>query len=128
MKYSGQKIVFMETLMTWLSFLFVLGILKVYSQINRLSERHIVFSKYNQFYEKHSGHNAANNKGIPECLIFGGILAFLGLDEDSKLERKYDKEIKGTKDEDFDEKLRNVLRPAIVNMQVSRCALSSVVE
>lgn len=93
------------------------GILKVHTQINRLSERHIVFSKYNQFYEQHSGHNAASNKGIPECLIFGGILAFLGLDEDSKLERKYDKEIKGTKDEDFDEKLRNVLRPAIVNMQ-----------
>ena len=118
----------METLMTWLSFLFVLGILKVYTQINRLSERHIVFSKYNQFYGQHSGHNAASNKGKPECLIVGGILAFLGLDEDSKLERKYDKEIKGTKDEDFDEKLRNVLRPAIVNMQVSRCALSSVVE
>ena len=52
----------------------------------------------------------------------------MGLDEDSKLERKYDKEIKGTKDEDFDEKLRNVLRPAIVNMQVSRCVLSSIVQ
>ena len=58
----------------------------------------------------------------------GGILAFLGLDEDSKLERKYDKEIKGTKDEDFDEKLRNVLRPAIVNMQVSMLVLSPIVQ
>lgn len=93
------------------------GILKVYNEINRLSDRHIAYSKFKPFYEKHSGHNAASNKGIPECLIFGGILSFLGLDEDSKLERKYDKEIQSTKDEDFDEKLRNVLRPAIVNMQ-----------
>ena len=108
--------------------LFILGILKVYNEINRLSDRHIAYSKLKPFYEKKSGHNAASNKGIPECLIFGGILAFLGLDEDSKLERKYDKEIKGTKDEDFDEKLRNVLRPAIVNMQVSMCVLSSTVQ
>ena len=127
MKYSGQN-KNMETVMNWLSLLFVLGILKVYTRINRLSERHIVYSKFNRFYEKHSGNNASGNKAIPECLIFGGILSFLGLDEDSKLERKYDKEISSTKDEDFDEKLRNVLRPAIVNMQVSRCALSSVVE
>ena len=118
----------METLMTWLSLLFILGIRKVYNEVNRLSDRHIAYSKFKPFYEKHSGHNAASNKGIPECLIFGGILSFLGLDEDSKLERKYDKEIKGTKDEDFDEKLRNVLRPAIVNMQVSRFVLSSVIE
>ena len=118
----------METLMTWLSFSFILGILKVHNEINRLSERHTTHSKFKPFHEQHSGHNSASNKGIPECLIFGGILSFLGLDEDSKLDRKYDKEIQSTKDEDFDEKLRNVLRPAIVNMQVSRCVLSSVVK
>ena len=51
-------------------------------------------------------------------LILGGILSFLGLDEDSKRDRQYEKEVQSTKDEDFDEKLKNVLRPAIFNMQV----------
>ena len=51
-------------------------------------------------------------------LVLGGILSFLGLDEDSKRDRQYEKEVESTKEEDFDEKLKNVLRPAIFSMQV----------
>ena len=62
----------------------------------------------------------AEGKNISHTLVFGGILSFFGLDEDSKRERKYDKEVDRIKDEDVDEKLRNILRSAIFNMQVRR--------
>ena len=55
---------------------------------------------------------------IHHKLVLGGILSFFGLDEDSKIERKYEREVENAKDEDIDEKLRNILRPAILNMQV----------
>ena len=74
----------------------------------------------------HGGFNFKENQNCssgPYCLVLGGILSFLGLDEDSKEERKYDREVDSNKDKDFDEKLRNILRPAIFNMQVSRYVL-----
>ena len=46
-------------------------------------------------------------------------MAFFGLDEESKKDRQYDKEIENMNEEDFDEKLKNILRPAIINIQVS---------
>ena len=46
-------------------------------------------------------------------------MAFFGLDEESKKDRQYDKEIENINEEDFDEKLKNILRPAIINIQVS---------
>ena len=45
-------------------------------------------------------------------------MAFFGLDEESKKDRQYDKEVENIKEEDFDEKLKNILRPAILNIQV----------
>ena len=45
-------------------------------------------------------------------------MSFFGLDEESKKERQYDKEVENMKEEDFDEKLKNILRPAILNIQV----------
>ena len=46
-------------------------------------------------------------------------MSFFGLDEDSKRERQYEKEVENNKEEDFDEKLKNILRPAIINIQVN---------
>ena len=57
--------------------------------------------------------------GHPYYILFGGILSFIGLDEDSKKERQYDREVESSKESDFDENLKNILRPAILNMQVS---------
>ena len=104
------------------------GILK-----NRCS---IVF----QFHSKASTHNQSNhsfrsenqlcngqnfhyerfhNSPGSKCFVLGGIMAFFGLDEESKKDRQYDKEIENMNEEDFDEKLKNILRPAIINIQVS---------
>ena len=57
--------------------------------------------------------------GHPYYILFGGVLSFFGLDEDSKKERQYDREVESNKENDFDETLKNNLRPAILNMQVS---------
>merc|ERR1719510_1470211 len=55
--------------------------------------------------------------GHPYYIFFGGILSFIGVDEDSKKERQYDREVESNKENDFDETLKNILRPAILNMQ-----------
>ena len=72
------------------------------------------------FPKKRFHYKADENYHIYRKLVFGGILSFFGLDEDSKRERKYDREVESNKEEDIDEKLRNILRPAIYNMQVFR--------
>ena len=69
-------------------------------------------------HNKRNYYKSGEKYSITHKLILGGILSFLGLDEDSKIERKYEREVENAKDEDFDEKLRNILRPAILNMQV----------
>ena len=46
-------------------------------------------------------------------------MSFFGLDEGSKRERQYEKEVDDMKEEDFDDKLKKILRPAIINIQVS---------
>lgn len=43
-----------------------------------------------------------------------GILSFFGLDEYSRLERKYAKEIEGKADNQFEEELKDVLRRGIL--------------
>lgn len=74
-------------------------------------------SKINMFPKRKFHYKADENYHIYRKLVFGGILSFFGLDEDSKRERKYDREVESNKEEDIDEKLRNILRPAIYNMQ-----------
>ena len=81
------------------------------------AEKNLLNSKRMMFYKERLDYKSSDDKEIPPFLIFGGILSFFGLDEDSKRERKYEKEIENTSEEDFDDKLRNVLRPAIINMQ-----------
>ena len=71
-----------------------------------------MFSKKRFYYKEDENYHMYRN------FVYGGLLSFFGLDEDSKRERRYDKEVESTKDEDIDEKLRNILRPAIFNMQV----------
>ena len=66
----------------------------------------------NFYYERF--HNSPGSK----FFVLGGIMAFFGLDEESKKDRQYDKEVENIKEEDFDEKLKNILRPAILNIQV----------
>ena len=69
-----------------------------------------------------SNGNKHNNENS-YYLILGGILSFFGLDEDSKRDRKYEREIESNTEDDFDEKLKKILRPAIVNMQVGNIIL-----
>ena len=49
---------------------------------------------------------------------FLGILSFFGLDEYSRLERKYAKEIEGKADNQFEEELKDVLRRGILETKV----------
>ena len=115
--FSQGKFVSMSLLLLF-GFLFsknASGILK-----NRCS---IVF----QFHSKASTHNQSNhsfrsenqlcngqnfyykrfhNSPGSKCFVLGGIMAFFGLDEDSKKDRQYDKEIESMNEEDFDEKLK----------------------
>ena len=65
------------------------------------------------FYYKRS----QNNSKSP-FFVLGGIMSFFGLDEGSKRERQYEKEVDDMKEEDFDDKLKKILRPAIINIQV----------
>ena len=70
---------------------------------------------------KHGKGNGSSKKSQerPTHLILGGLLAYLGLDEDSKKERRYEKEVENNEETDFDEKLRNILRPAMMDVQVN---------
>ena len=49
---------------------------------------------------------------------FLGILSFFGLDEYSRLERKYAREIEGKADNQFEEELKDVLRRGILETKV----------
>ena len=61
----------------------------------------------------------SQNHPTSSYFVLGGIMSFFGLDEESKRERQYDKEVENNKEEDFDDKLKNILRPAIINIQVN---------
>ena len=67
---------------------------------------------------EHFYYKRFHNSPTSKYFVLGGIMAFFGLDEESKKDRQYDKEVENIKEEDFDEKLKNILRPAILNIQV----------
>jgi len=100
----------------------VQGVQREPTRFLRPTENNIFGSRMRMFSQQKFNYKSSKKKEIPHYFIFGGILSFFGIDDESKRERKYDKEIENIKEEDIDEKLRNVLRPAIINMQVSRKA------
>lgn len=51
-------------------------------------------------------------------LVFGGILAFLGLDEEAKLDKKYEDEAAKASEEGLDSKLKDIIKLGILNIQV----------
>ena len=55
----------------------------------------------------------------PVKMSMAGLLSYFGLDEYSRLERKYTREIEdGSSDKDFEANLKDVLKMGILSMKV----------